>query len=83
MTSYNNSNYSSFPLTLQKYELAPNVMLMVQSFNRLALLVTTEILAEKTPQARAKVIGNFIKVKTRAIVGRVGGGGGGVNQLHV
>ena len=44
-------------------ELAPNVMAMVQSFNRLALLVPTEILEEKTPQARSKVITSFIQVR--------------------
>ena len=47
----------------QKDELAPNVMAMVQSFNRLALLVPTEILEEKTPQARSKVITSFIQVR--------------------
>ena len=45
-------------------ELAPNVMAMVQSFNRLALLVPTEILEEKTPQARSKVITAYIRVST-------------------
>ena len=44
-------------------ELAPNVMAMVQSFNRLALLVPTEILEEATPQARSKVITSFIQVR--------------------
>ena len=44
-------------------ELAPNVMAMVQSFNRLALLVPTEILEETTPQARSKVITSFIQVR--------------------
>lgn len=48
---------------MQKNELAPNVMAMVQSFNRLALLVPTEILEERTPQARSKVIVTFIQVR--------------------
>ena len=47
---------------LQKYSLAPNIMAMVSSFNQLALLIPSEILEEQTPQARAKVISNFIKV---------------------
>ena len=42
--------------------LAPNVMAMVRAFNQLALLVPTEILEEKTPQGRAKVISNYIQV---------------------
>ena len=49
-------------------EIAPNVMAMVKSFNRLALLVPTEILEETTPLGRAKVISKYIKV-------RVGGWG--------
>ena len=49
-------------LLLQKHELAPNVMAMVGAFNRVALLVPTEILQETTPQARAKVISVFIQV---------------------
>lgn len=48
---------------LQKETLAPNIMAMVRSFNRVALLVPTEILAEETPQARGKVISTFIKVR--------------------
>jgi len=35
---------------------------MVRSFNQLALMVPTEILAEATPQARAKVIAAYIRV---------------------
>lgn len=44
-------------------DIAPNVMAMVKSFNRLALLVPTEILEETTPQDRAKVISKYIKVR--------------------
>ena len=51
-----------YMLLLQKHELAPNVMAMVGAFNRVALLVPTEILQETTPQARAKVISVFIQV---------------------
>ncbi len=36
---------------------------MIKAFNQLALMVPTEILAEKTPKARAKVIEAFIKVR--------------------
>ena len=43
-------------------ELSPNITAMVHHFNSLALLVPTEILAEATPQMRAKVISTFIKV---------------------
>lgn len=42
-------------------------MAMVRSFNRLALLVPTEILEEKTPQARSKVIATFIQVRCSSI----------------
>ena len=38
-------------------------MKMVQEFNRLALLVPTEILEEKTASARAKVIACYIQVE--------------------
>ncbi len=38
-------------------------MAMIKAFNQLALMVPTEILAEKTPKARAKVIEAFIKVR--------------------
>ena len=51
----------SLPYHLQ-HELAPNVMAMVEAFNRVALLVPTEILQKTTPQARAKVISVFIQV---------------------
>ncbi|KAL5503013.1 hypothetical protein EMCRGX_G009888 [Ephydatia muelleri] len=40
-------------------------MAMVKSFNRLALLVPTEILEETTPQDRAKVISKYIKIALR------------------
>ena len=46
----------------QKAQLAPNVMAMVNAFNSLAYLVSTEVLTEETPQERAKVISAFIKV---------------------
>ena len=42
--------------------MAPNIMAMVRSFNRIALLVPTEILAEETAHGRGKVISTFIKV---------------------
>ena len=51
-----------FVLPVQKYSLAPNIMAMVEAFNQLALLIPSEILEERTPQARAKVISTFIKV---------------------
>ena len=54
--------------------LAPNVMAMVRAFNQLALLVPSEILEEKTPQARAKVISNYIQVSWERE--REGGEGG-------
>jgi hypothetical protein len=37
-------------------------MEIVEFFNRIALLVATEILAEETPQARARVISKVIQV---------------------
>ena len=52
----------SLPLSLQKAELAPNVLAMVRASNEFAMLVPSEVLAETTPQARAKVISIFIKV---------------------
>lgn len=53
---------------MQKEQLAPNIMVMVRSFNRVALLVPTEILEEETPQARAKVISAYIKVMGNSLV---------------
>ena len=74
-------------------ELSPNITAMVNHFNCLALLVPTEILAEDTPQMRAKVIAIFIKVSLcgtltwqslHALSGNAeadtGGGGGGVEM---
>ncbi|KAL5503012.1 hypothetical protein EMCRGX_G009887 [Ephydatia muelleri] len=46
----------------RKDELSPNITAMVRHFNSLAMLIPTEILAETTPQMRAKVISTFIKV---------------------
>lgn len=43
-------------------------MKMVQEFNRLALLVPTEILEEKTASARAKVIACYIQVESFKIL---------------
>ena len=39
---------------------------MVRASNDFAMLVPSEILAETTPQARAKVISIFIKVRKTA-----------------
>ena len=44
-------------------QLAPNVMHMVRSFNRLALLTATEVLSKETPQLRAKVLTAYIQVR--------------------
>ena len=44
-------------------KLAPNVLVMVHSFNQLALLVPTEVLREPTRQQRAKVITAYIQVQ--------------------
>ena len=46
-------------------QLAPNVMHMVRSFNRLALLTATEVLSKETPQLRAKVLTAYIQVSER------------------
>ncbi len=43
-------------------------MAMIKAFNQLALMVPMEILAEKTPKARAKVIEAFIKVRKWDII---------------
>eukprot|EP00117_Sycon_ciliatum_P013490 scpid57629/ scgid2180/ Ras guanine nucleotide exchange factor E; RasGEF domain-containing protein E len=43
-------------------ELAPNIVSMVNAFNRVALAVATEILSQPTPQVRAQVIMYFIKL---------------------
>ncbi|XP_064400571.1 uncharacterized protein LOC135346767 isoform X2 [Halichondria panicea] len=48
-----------------KDKLAPNVMAMVRSFNQLALLIPSEILEEKTPQGRAKVITTYIQIASK------------------
>lgn len=50
-------------------------MAMVEFFNRIALLVASEILAESNPAARARVIARVIQVQWAI----VGGGGGGVS----
>ena len=48
--------------SLQKDQLAPNVLSMVRASNELALMVPGEILEETTTHGRAKVISSFIKV---------------------
>ena len=48
--------------SLQKDQLAPNVLSMVRASNELALMVPSEILEETTTHGRAKVISSFIKV---------------------
>jgi len=55
-------NYFMFVFYPPQETRAPNILTMVQAFNRLALLVPTEILEEKTPTARAKVIAAYIQV---------------------
>ena len=55
-------------LALWQETVSPNVLAMIKAFNRLALKVTTEILAEKTPRARAKVIQAFIKVSDKYLI---------------
>lgn len=50
-------------------------MAMVEFFNRIALLVASEILAESNPAARARVIARVVQVQWAI----VGGGGGGVS----
>ena len=51
-----------FVTLLQKQELAPNVLAMVEAFNSLAHLVANEILAEESLGQRAEVIATYIKV---------------------
>jgi len=48
-----------------KFLLAPNIMKMVQFFNRMAMLVTTNILLEETTYRRAKIIRKAIKLACR------------------
>ena len=59
------SLYLLVPLSLHivQEKMAPNILAMVQSFNQLALLVPTEVLGERTPQQRAKVISAYIQVR--------------------
>ena len=47
---------------IQKNEMAPNVLAMVDAFNRLAEVVPTEVLEEENVQQRARVITAYIKV---------------------
>ena len=54
-------------------------MAMVEFFNRIALLVASEILAESNPAARARVIARVIQVQWAIVGGGGGGGGGGVS----
>ena len=55
-------------LLLLQEQTCPNVTQMVQSFNRLALLVSSEILLEETATLRAKVIGAYILVSEWLVV---------------
>jgi len=48
---------------------------MVKAFNKVALLVPTEILDETTPQARAKVLSMYIKVSPVSVKQGLGVGG--------
>ena len=42
-------------------------MKMIKEFNQIAMVVPTEILEEKSPSARAKVIARYIQVKSSSI----------------
>lgn len=48
-----------------KFVLAPNIMKMVQFFNRIAMLISTSVLIEETCYRRAKVIRKAIKLACR------------------
>ena len=50
------------PLPLLKHETSPNVLQMIKSFNKLAMLVSTEIVWERSIQARVKAISSYIQV---------------------
>ena len=45
---------------------------MVKASNQIAQLIPSEVLAETTPQARARVISIFIKVSERSQEGLIG-----------
>ncbi|EDO35331.1 predicted protein [Nematostella vectensis] len=49
-------------MTKDKYVRSPDVMEMVEFFNRIAMLVASEILAEETTQARARVVSKVIQI---------------------
>lgn len=52
-----------FPCLLQ-YVTSPNVMAMVEFFNRIALLAASEILSQETTLGRARAISKVIQVST-------------------
>lgn len=45
-----------------QYVTSPNVMAMVEFFNRVALLAASEILSQDTPSGRARAISKVIQV---------------------
>lgn len=45
-----------------QYVTSPNVMAMVEFFNRVALLAASEILSQDTPSGRARTISKVIQV---------------------
>ncbi|CAH1773267.1 unnamed protein product [Owenia fusiformis] len=50
-----------------KYTKSPNIMAMIDFFERVANLVCTEILSEETPQQRASVMAQWITVAQRLL----------------
>lgn len=49
-------------MTKDKYVTSPNVMAMVEFFNRVALLAASEILSQDTPSGRARAISKVIQI---------------------
>ncbi|XP_028415859.1 ras-specific guanine nucleotide-releasing factor RalGPS1-like [Dendronephthya gigantea] len=52
-------------MTKKKYQVSPNVMAMVEFFNRIALLVASQILCEDDVKRRVRVISKVIKVANK------------------
>ena len=53
----------NFLVYILQHVIAPNIMKMVEFFNRVVMMVTTSILAEENVYRRAKIIQKAIKVR--------------------
>ena len=54
-----------FFFALLQHSTSPNVLAMIQTFNRIACIVCTEIVHERCLQTRGKAISKYITVRER------------------